>query len=54
MFSGNSLLESWSAWIRIFNASVRLRHGDPQGAKPKTEVAAEILATIKKRRTYFR
>ena len=30
--------------------SVRLHHGGPQGAKPKGEVVAEILASIKERR----
>jgi threonyl-tRNA synthetase len=30
--------------------SVRLHHGGPQGAKPKAEVIAEILASIKERR----
>jgi len=30
--------------------SVRLHHGGPQGAKPKAEVVADILASIKKRR----
>ena len=30
--------------------SVRLHHGDPQGAKPKAEVVAEILASIRERR----
>ena len=27
--------------------SVRLHHGKPQGAKPKAEVVADILASIK-------
>jgi threonyl-tRNA synthetase len=31
--------------------SVRLHHGGPQGAKPKAEVVADILAGIKERRT---
>ena len=31
-------------------ASIRLHHGGPQGAKPKAEVVAEILASIKERR----
>ena len=31
--------------------SVRLHHGGPQGAKPKAEVIADILASIKARRT---
>ena len=30
--------------------SVRLHHGGPQGAKPKAEVVADILASIKQRR----
>ena len=30
--------------------SVRLHHGDPQGAKPKAEVVADILASIRERR----
>ena len=30
--------------------SVRLHTGGPQGAKPKAEVVADILAAIKKRR----
>ena len=30
--------------------SVRLHHGGPQGAKPKAEVIADILAGIKERR----
>lgn len=29
--------------------SVRLHHGGPQGAKPKAEVIANILAAIKER-----
>ncbi len=31
--------------------SVRLHHGGPQGAKPKAEVVADILANIKERRS---
>ena len=31
--------------------SVRLHHGGPQGAKPKAEVVADILASIKERRS---
>jgi len=31
-------------------ASVRLNHGSPQGAKPKGEVVADILASIRERR----
>jgi len=30
--------------------SVRLHHGGPQGAKPKAEVVADILAAIRERR----
>ena len=30
--------------------SVRLHHGGPQGAKPKAEVVAKILANIRERR----
>jgi threonyl-tRNA synthetase len=30
--------------------SVRLHHGGPQGAKPKAEVVADILASIKERK----
>jgi threonyl-tRNA synthetase len=30
--------------------SVRLHHGGPQGAKPKEELIADILAGIKERR----
>ncbi len=29
--------------------SVRLHHGGPQGAKPKAEVVADILASLKER-----
>ena len=32
------------------NVSVRLHHGGPQGAKPKAEVIAKILASIKERK----
>ena len=32
------------------NVSVRLHHVGPQGAKPKAEVVADILASIKERR----
>jgi threonyl-tRNA synthetase len=32
------------------NVSVRLHHGGPRGAKPKGEVVAEILASIKERK----
>jgi threonyl-tRNA synthetase len=30
--------------------SVRLHHGGPQGAKPKGEVVADILASTRERR----
>ena len=30
--------------------SVRLHHGSPQGAKPKGEVVADILASIRERK----
>jgi len=30
--------------------SVRLHHGGPQGAKPKAEVVADILASIRERK----
>ena len=30
--------------------SVRLHHGDPQGPKPKAQVIAEILVSIRERR----
>ena len=33
------------------NVSVRLHHGGPQGAKPKAAVIADILASIKERRS---
>ncbi len=32
------------------NVSVRLHHGGPQGAKPKAEVIADILAAIRERK----
>jgi len=32
------------------NVSVRLHHGGPQGATPKAEVIAQILASINERR----
>ncbi len=32
------------------HVSVRLHHGGPQGAKPKAEFVADILACIKERR----
>ncbi len=32
------------------NVSVRRHHGGPQGAKPKGEVVADILAKIKDRK----
>jgi hypothetical protein len=34
------------------SVSVRLHHGGPQGAKPKEEVVADILASIKERSAY--
>ena len=34
------------------NVSVRLHHGGPQGAKPKAEVVADILADIKERKAW--
>jgi len=36
--------------IEAGQVSVRLHHGGPQGAKPKAEVVADILASIKERR----
>ena len=30
--------------------SVRLHHGGPQGAKPKAEAVAEILAAVRERK----
>jgi threonyl-tRNA synthetase len=36
--------------VEAGNVSVRLHHGGPQGAKPKAEVVADILASIKERR----
>ena len=30
--------------------SVRIHHGGPQGAKPKGEIVADILASIRERR----
>jgi hypothetical protein len=33
--------------IEAGTLSVRLHHSDPQGAKPKGDVVAEILANIK-------
>jgi len=36
--------------VRSLNVSVRLHHAGPQGAKPKAEVVADILASIKERR----
>jgi threonyl-tRNA synthetase len=36
--------------VEAGNVSVRLHHGGPQGAKPKAQVVAEILASIKERR----
>jgi len=37
----------WSSAVAL---SVRLRHGGPQGAKPKAEVVADIPAGIRERR----
>ena len=36
--------------MEVGAVSVRLHHGGPQGAKPKAEVVAEILAKIEERR----
>lgn len=36
--------------MEVGAVSVRLHHGGPQGAKPKAEVVADILASIKERR----
>jgi threonyl-tRNA synthetase len=36
--------------MEVGAVSVRLHHGGPQGAKPKGEVVADILASIKERR----
>jgi len=36
--------------MKAGQVSVRLHHGVPQGAKPKAEVIADILAGIKERR----
>ena len=36
--------------VEAGNVSVRLHHGGPQGAKPKAQVVAEILQSIKERR----
>jgi threonyl-tRNA synthetase len=36
--------------IEAGKVSVRLHHGGPQGAKPKAEVVANILAELRKRR----
>ena len=33
--------------MEVGAGSVRLHHGRPQGAKPKAEVVADILASIK-------
>jgi len=38
--------------LRANRVSVRLHHGGPPGAKPKAEVAADILAGIKEWRAY--
>jgi threonyl-tRNA synthetase len=36
--------------VEAGNVAVHLHHGGPQGAKPKAEVVADILARIKERR----
>ena len=36
--------------VEAGNVSVRLHHGGPQGAKPKAQVVADILQSIKERR----
>ena len=36
--------------MEVGQVSVHLHHGGPQGAKPKGEVVADILASIKERR----
>ncbi|MCO5053183.1 MAG: hypothetical protein M9920_12870 [Verrucomicrobiae bacterium] len=36
--------------VEAGNVSVRLHHGGPQGAKPKAEVVAKILADIRERK----
>jgi threonyl-tRNA synthetase len=36
--------------MEVGAVSVRLHHGGPQGARPKTEVVANILASIPERR----
>lgn len=36
--------------MKASNISVCLHHGGPQGAKPKANVVAGILASIKERR----
>jgi threonyl-tRNA synthetase len=36
--------------VEAGNVSLRLHHGGPQGAKPKAQVVAEILQSIKERR----
>jgi threonyl-tRNA synthetase len=35
--------------VEAGNVSVRLHHGGPQGAKPKAQVVADILQSIKER-----
>ena len=37
-------------YMEAGQVSVRLHHGGPQGAKPKAEVVADILASIRERR----
>ncbi len=36
--------------VEAGNVSMRLHHGGQQGAKPRAEVVADILASIKERR----
>ena len=36
--------------MEVGNVSIRLHHGGPQGAKPKGEVIAKILAATRERR----
>ena len=37
--------------VEAGHVSVRLHHGGPQGAKPKAQVVAEILQSIKERKS---
>jgi hypothetical protein len=48
-------MRDWSSAVAIPQCetgavSVRLHHGGPQGVKPKGEVVADILTSIKERR----